>query len=207
MGNFKVRFTQLREIDKRNFILNKVYDVKDGKIVTENGFEYKTWSKESDTFESFKKWFEYDGVTKVELVGENEIQNNKFTLSDLKDGMVITYRNGKSRYIFKKKFYDVNFMELTGNTFDDYNDDLTHNGGHYYEDIVKVEYMGELIWQREEKQYYTLEEAYNKANGKGIKHKDSEVYTNCMTALTIAMSRTGKELFEMLKLKEFEIEE
>ena len=206
MNNFKVRFTQLREIDKINFILNKVYDVKDGKIVAENGFEYKNWSVESDTFESFKKWFEYDKVTKVELVEEDEIQNNKFTLSDLKDGMVVTYRNGESRYIFKKNFRGINSGVLSGNTFDYYNNDLTH-GSNYNEDIVKVEYMGELIWQRKEKQYYTLEEAYNKANGKGIKHKDSEVYTNYMTALTIAMSRTGKELFEILKLKEFEIEE
>ena len=205
MNNFKVRFTQLREIDKRNFILNKVYDVKDGKIVTENGFEYKNWAKESDTFESFKKWFEYDKVTKVELVGENEIQNNKFTLSDLKDGMVVTYREGKSRFIFKNKFHDICSGKLTGNTFDDYNDDLTSHSGYYHEDIVKVEYMGELIWQR--KQYYTFEEAYNKANGKGIKHKDSEVYTNYMTALTIAMNKTGKEMFELLKVKEFEIEE
>ena len=48
MSNFKVRFTKLDENDK-DFILNKIYNVKDGKIVAEDGFEYKNWSKESDS--------------------------------------------------------------------------------------------------------------------------------------------------------------
>ena len=205
MNNFKVRFIQLKDWDKTSFVLNKVYEVKDGIFTDETGYTYTSWLENGNTFESFKKWFE-NYETKVELVEEDEIQNNKFTLSDLKDGMVVTYRNGGSRYIFKKNFRGIDSGVLSGNTFDDYNDDLTH-GRCYNEDIVKVEYMGELIWQREEKQYYTLEEAYNKANGKRIKHKDSNLYSNYMTALTMAMNKTGKEMFELLKLKEFEIEE
>ena len=136
MSEFKVRFTQLRKLDKQNFILNKVYEVKNGIFIDETGHTYTKWLENGNTFESLKKWFEDIEGTKVELVEEYEIQNNKFTLSDLKDGMVITYRNGKSRYIFKKNFRGIDTGVLSGNTYNDYNDDLTH-GSNYNEDIVR----------------------------------------------------------------------
>ena len=70
MSEFKVRFTKLNENDL-DFILNKVYNVKDGKIVTEDGFAYKLWSEKADDFKSFKKYFE-DEDTKVELFEEDD---------------------------------------------------------------------------------------------------------------------------------------
>lgn len=209
MSNFKVRFTRLDKNDD-DFVINKIYEVVNGKLTNETCFTYDVWSANGDSFENLKKWIESDGVTKVELVEEEENKettNTDFTLSDLKDGMVVTYRNGKTRYVFREEFYDITYSNLTGNTFEDYNEDLLHHGGNNDEDIVKVEYMNEILWQRKEKEYYILEEAYNKANGKRIKHRDSDVYTNYLNALTDAIDITGKTMFELLRLKEFEIEE
>lgn len=209
MSNFKVRFTQLKDSDRNSVVLNKVYEVKDGRFIDETGWEYTSWARIDDSFKQFKKWFERDGVTKLELVEEEnkETTNTDFTLSDLKDGMVVTYRNGETRYVFREEFYDITYGNLTGYTFEDYNEDLLHHGGNNDEDIVKVEYMNEILWQRKEKEYYILKEAYNKANGKRIKHKDSDVYTSHLNALIDAIDITGKTTFEVLRLKEFEIEE
>lgn len=208
MSNFKVRFTRLAKNDD-DFVINKIYEVVNGKLIDETCFTYDVWSANGDSFENLKKWIESDGVTKVELVEEEnkETTNTDFTLLDLKDGMVVTYRNGGTRYVFREEFHDITYGNLTGYTFEDYNEDLLHHGGNNDEDIVKVEYMNEILWQRKEKEYYTLEEAYNKANGKRIKHKDSDVYTSHLNALIDAIDITDKTMFELLRLKEFEIEE
>src|SRR3990167_10128183 len=74
----------------------------------------------------------------------------QFTKSDLKDGMVVEYRNGWQRVVLGDKLLDVNKMTV-GKYLSDYDDSLlntTYVGA--ATDIIKVSYMGELLWQREE---------------------------------------------------------
>ena len=136
----------------------------------------------------------------------NTIKNKQFTKSDLKDGMVVTYRNGEMRLLIYGDFYHAIEIEPTGNTLNNYNDDLTSlTATTNSEDIVKVEYMGETLWKRE-KEYMTLEEAYR--TGKRFTHKDYNVYSKCPERiLNVTMEITGKTMFEVLRIKEFEIEE
>lgn len=90
------------------------------------------------------------------------IKPKNFTKSDLKDGMVVEYRNGDRRIVLAKQFMAP--MDILHMPFSSYTDDLKeHNGDSEY-DIVKVytskgwnmEYYTKdhhltLIWEREEK--------------------------------------------------------
>ena len=92
---------------------------------------------------------------------------------DLKDGMVVTYRNGQKRYVINGLLFEL-FNEETkvyrrSNRLKSYSDDLTcdsvSNGNL---DIVKVEYDGETLWKIQE--YVTFDEA--RRSGKRFKHKN-----------------------------------
>lgn len=65
--------------------------------------------------------------------------------SDLKNGMIVTLRRGVKRVIIGKRLF---FEEGSANTLDNYNDDLTHTNNYNSEDIMKIEYGGEIIWER-----------------------------------------------------------
>ena len=65
--------------------------------------------------------------------------------SDLKDGMIVTLRRGVERVIIGKRLF---FEEGSTNILDNYNDDLTHTNNCNSEDIMKIEYGGEIIWKR-----------------------------------------------------------
>ena len=82
-----------------------------------------------------------------------ELAEKPFTKSDLKDGMVVTYRNKTARIVFDDKLYttDVdsdNFLVQV--TLDDFYDDLSCID-YELNDIMKVTYMGEVLWERKEK--------------------------------------------------------
>ena len=65
--------------------------------------------------------------------------------SDLKNGMVVTLRRGAERVVIGKSL----FCELgSTNMLDYYNDDLTYTNNCTSEDIMKIEYGGEIIWER-----------------------------------------------------------
>ena len=66
--------------------------------------------------------------------------------SDLKNGMIVTLRRGATRVIIGKCLVDddVNICNILEN----YNDDLTHMNNCKNEDIMKIEYGGEIIWER-----------------------------------------------------------
>lgn len=79
-----------------------------------------------------------------------ELAEIPFTKSDLKDGMVVTYRDGQRqpRVLFDGKLYNmINMSNISDLKY--FNDDLTDP---FYEDvdIIKVEYMGEVLWERKE---------------------------------------------------------
>ena len=66
--------------------------------------------------------------------------------NDLKNGMIVVLRRGVTRVIIGKYLVDddVNICNILEN----YNDDLTHINNCKNEDIIKVEYGGEIIWER-----------------------------------------------------------
>ena len=66
--------------------------------------------------------------------------------SDLKNGMIVTLRRGVDRVIIGKCL--VNDDVDICNILENYNDDLTHINNCKSEDIMKIEYGGEIIWER-----------------------------------------------------------
>lgn len=74
-----------------------------------------------------------------------------FTKSDLKDGMVVTYRNENERIVFKNTLYlpDEDDTLMSRITLAYYNNDLMLPD-YSSMDIMKVTYMDEVLWEREE---------------------------------------------------------
>ena len=66
--------------------------------------------------------------------------------SDLKNGMIVTLRRGVKRVIIGKCLVDddVNICNILEN----YNNDLTHMNNCKSEDIMKIIYGDEVIWER-----------------------------------------------------------
>lgn len=108
-------------------------------IVTVEGLDKygKVWLKETQS------WLDKDVLCLVQ----------PFTKSDLKDGMVVTYRNGWERVIFDNGFLYaegcLSSFHFTKITLDSFNEDLTYYGQNTM-DIMKVTYMDEVLWEREE---------------------------------------------------------
>ena len=109
---------------------------------------------------------------------ENTIETKTFTTKDLKDGMILTLRNGEER------LYIRSWVKAIGNIRDSLsNCGMITQWGENFEfgfggekDIVKVEYMNEVLWEREkEKEYFTLEEVIK--TGKKFKHRDNEEFS------------------------------
>ena len=94
----------------------------------------------------------------------------EFTKQDLKDGMVLTYRNGETRVLFDKKLYGTmkeGKLLYHGKTVGEYSVDLKDQSNIGNDmDIAKVEYMGETLWER--KEYVTFDEA--RKSGKEFKY-------------------------------------
>ena len=66
--------------------------------------------------------------------------------SDLKKGMVVTLRRGAERVIIGRFLF--NEEGTITSKLDYYNDDLTYTNNCTSEDIMKIEYGGEIIWER-----------------------------------------------------------
>lgn len=76
--------------------------------------------------------------------------SKQFTKSDFKDGMVVTLKNGRKNYIVLqgKQIQDLHGYcdwDIDTNFTDDLACDLYDNFS-----IMKVEYMGEVLWERKE---------------------------------------------------------
>ena len=66
--------------------------------------------------------------------------------SDLKNGMIVTLRNSLQRVVIGKTL--LNYDVVICNTLDNYTYALTHINNCTSEDIMKIEYGGEVIWER-----------------------------------------------------------
>ena len=69
--------------------------------------------------------------------------------SDLKKGMIVTLRRGVERVIIGERLFEEEEGFITS-TLKNYNDDLTYINNCTNEDIMKIEYGGEIIWERVE---------------------------------------------------------
>jgi len=79
----------------------------------------------------------------------------QFTKADLKDGVIVTYRNGDERIIYNGNFYRAQTNdEVSEWVFSSGKTNAYNEKGFSIKvpglDIVKVVYMGEIIWERPE---------------------------------------------------------
>ena len=111
------------------------------------------------------------------------------TYQDLKDGMILTLREGKKFMVFKDWVYEFEENKVSGGykfihwgkTFQWDRDELKMFRGLDSSDVMKVEYMGEIILERVE--YVSFMDAVN--SGKKFKYKDWVEYHICTEALKI----------------------
>ena len=67
-------------------------------------------------------------------------------LKDMKNGMILTLRKGYKRIVIGNRlFYEEGTL---CDTLDNYNDDLTYMNNRTDNDIMKIEYGSEIIWER-----------------------------------------------------------
>ena len=67
-------------------------------------------------------------------------------LKDMKNGMILTLRKGYKRIVIGNRlFYEEGTL---CDTLDNYNDDLTYMNNCTNNDIMKIEYGSEIIWER-----------------------------------------------------------
>lgn len=105
-----------------------------------------------DITDKFRNYLDNDkGVV------EDATNTKTFTKSDLKDGMVVSYRESFSgdnfkRVVFKGGLYRVSSDGMSmshGACLKYYSDTLKYDNDEDM-DIMKVEYIGEILWEREE---------------------------------------------------------
>lgn len=102
-------------------------------------------------------------------MGEDEFVEWKFTKSDLKDGDIVTQRNGLKKMVFENKLYGSNhFVSLTY-----YTEDLKDVDGEEEYDIVKVErpVKYETVFERKEEILDGTEKKYLARVIKPFRHK------------------------------------
>lgn len=122
-----------------------------GKLHNGNGISNRTY-KDEDV------WFFLKNKTELKL-----IKPKQFTKSDLKDGDIVTYRNGEQRIVNanKKRIVYINNWESLSFEFDDFNNDLTNKYVSKY-DVIKVERLVqyETVFERKEEILDKAEKRY-----------------------------------------------
>ena len=134
-----------------------------------------------------------------------------FRKSDLKDGMVLTIRYGSKYHLISNEHYFFTCGQMQGFCalhLKDYDDDLIYKDDTRQtwdsNDIVKVEYMGETIWER--KEYVRFDVA--RKSGRKFKHQSWVDYVGIDMALgRLAHGVQLKSTNEMLDDKMWEIEQ
>lgn len=166
-----------REIPVDEFKVGDIVRLKDG-LVVGKAYSHKNYQKitltnamafdETKIIESFSKsgeiivnGFYYSPVMleKVEEKGSEREMKKEFTIKDLKDKMIIEFRNGERRVFLNNSFCGISSWQSFNEK--DYKDNLTHRYDRSL-DIVRVYNMkegilnrmleepGELIWEEEE---------------------------------------------------------
>jgi len=93
-----------------------------------------------------------------------ELINKQFTKSDLKDGDIVTYRNGDKRYVdaTNKKIVYIDDHHCLSFRFDNFIEDLTDKARDTEYDIIKVERPTgyETVFERKEEILDEVEKRY-----------------------------------------------
>lgn len=91
-------------------------------------------------------------------MGEDEFVEWKFTKSDLQNGDIVTYRDGRKKIVFEDKFYGSNHFVLLKY----YTEDLKDIDGEEENDIIKVErpVKYETVFKRKEEILDETEKRY-----------------------------------------------
>jgi len=95
---------------------------------------------------------------------EDELKLMVFTKSDLKDGDVVTYRDGEKRIVCGNIRELKGFNNIGGMSLSDYNQDLIDMDENSDLDIIKVERPSQYqeLFRREEKKEMTIKEIEKK---------------------------------------------
>ena len=109
--------------------------------------------------------------------------------TDLKDGMICYLRDGRKCLVLTERMYEIErvdndmIIEIDnrGKTYQWSYKELMILDKKSNSDIIKVEYMGEIIWERID--YVSFMEAVN--SGKKFKYKDWVEYHICTEVLRI----------------------
>ena len=109
--------------------------------------------------------------------------------TDLKDGMICYLRDGRKCLVLTERMYEIErvdndmIIEIDnrGKTYQWSYKELMILDKKSNSDIIKVEYMGEIIWERVD--YVSFMEAVN--SGKKFKYKDWVEYHICTEVLKI----------------------
>lgn len=101
-----------------------------------------------------------------------ELVETSFTKADLKDGMVVTYRDGEERVVFAGNLFkkDFDFLRVAS-PLKWYSEELATDSFRSL-DIMKVTYMDEVLWEREEE---TAEQKRIKELEEGIAKMQEEL--------------------------------
>lgn len=136
----------------------KIISKKNGDEYTTYGFEigniYKIMEIDKDRLTIFNRHYKgYIFKYNVELVRE-------FTKSDLKDGDIVTYRNGNKRTVISGKLIDENGMGVKH--LRSYDEQIKNKNGCRNLDIVKVErpVKYEIVFERKEEILDKTEKKY-----------------------------------------------
>ena len=109
--------------------------------------------------------------------------------TDLEDGMICYLRDGRKCLVLTERMYEIKRdnddmiteIDNRGKTYQWSYKELMILDKKSNSDIIKVEYMGEIIWERID--YVSFMEAVN--SGKKFKYKDWVEYHICTEALKI----------------------
>ena len=88
-----------------------------------------------------------------------------FTKADLKDGMIVTYREGSQRIVIGDKLYSIPSYS-TGSydyqlgLFNFDNNLIYHSKPDHHYTIVEVSYKGDVLWERKEIKLTDMERAW-----------------------------------------------
>ena len=161
----------------------------------------------------------------VEILNDEPKSTQTFKKSDLKTGDIIVLKN-KEKYVFINEL--LGFVNISSNDhpmnemrFRAFDEDLKHFRKVEYLEVIKVyrynssleidcdirninEEDLDIVFER--KEYFTLKDA--KALGNPFRHKDCTVYSHDeLNVLESARLVTGRNIFELIEAKEYEVEE
>ena len=122
--------------------------------------------------------------------------------TDLKDGMICYLRDGRKCLVLTERMYEIGrvdndmIIEIDnrGKTYQWSYEELMILDEKSNSDIIKVEYMGEIIWERID--YVSFMEAVN--SGKKFKYKDWVEYHICTEVLRILGNKQQFNYYDVL---------